>query len=331
MSDQTIVLPSKPKTVSEDNIFGQYEINGLYPGYGHTLGNSLRRIILSSLPGTSITTVKIDGVNNEFSSVEGIREDVITVLLNLKNIRIQMDTDEPQTLKLRAKGDKTVTAGDIETTGQTTITNPELEIAHLTGKNASLDMEMVVERGLGYVAKEEFEGNDREIGVIKLDAVFTPIKRVRYEVEDMRVGDRTDYNRLRLFIETDGTIEPREALDRSIATMIQQMQALTGENGSDEPQEATLEYTPSESSGETASEIEQDESGEDETEFLKTRIDDLNLSQRTLNALAEANIRTVGGLARKREADIQDIDGIGDKGIQEIKDLLSTKGIELKE
>ncbi|MEX1028098.1 MAG: DNA-directed RNA polymerase subunit alpha, partial [Candidatus Paceibacterota bacterium] len=245
MSDHTIVLPSKPKAVSEDEIFGQYEINGLYPGYGHTLGNSLRRIILSSLPGTSITTVKINGVNNEFSAVEGIREDVITILLNLKNIRIQMDTDEAQTLKLKVKGEKTVTAGDIETTGQTTITNPELEIAHLTDKNASLEMEITVERGLGYVAKEDLTDHGRDIGTIKLDAVFTPIKRVRYEVENMRVGDRTDYNRLRLFIETDGTIKPREALDRSIATMTQQLQALTEEHGTEEPIEAELSYTPS--------------------------------------------------------------------------------------
>ncbi|MEX0930652.1 MAG: DNA-directed RNA polymerase subunit alpha [Candidatus Paceibacterota bacterium] len=332
MPDYTILLPAKPKVISEDEIFGQYEIDGLYPGYGHTLGNSLRRIILSSLPGTSITTVRIDGVNNEFSAVEGIREDVITILLNLKNVRIQMSTDEPQTLKLKVKGEKTVTAGDIETTGQTTITNPELEIAHLTDKNAELSMEMTVERGLGYVAKEKLKEGDNSIGTITTDAVFTPIKRVRYEVESMRVGDRTDYNRLRLFIETDGTIEPREALDRSIATMIQQLQALTEEHGTAEPVEAELEYTPStNATGPTNDGAGSDDADQDETEFLKTRIDDLDLSARTLNALSEANIRTVGGLARKRESDIQDIDGIGSKGIQEIRDLLHSKGIELKE
>jgi len=197
MLDSTIVLPSKPKIVMEEGFSGIYEIEGLYPGYGHTLGNSLRRIILSSLRGAAITSVKIDGISHEFSTIDGVKEDVITLLLNLKRVRIAVTTDEPQMLTLKAKGITEVTAASIEAPGQVTILNPELHIAELTQKNASLSMELSVRKGLGYVPKEAMHRDRVEIGTIALDAIFTPIRRVNYEVENMRVGDRTDFNRLR--------------------------------------------------------------------------------------------------------------------------------------
>lgn len=326
MPDYNVTLPSKPRVVSEEELTGIYEIDSLYPGYGHTLGNSLRRIVLSSLPGAAITSVKIEGVNHEFSTLEGVREDIITILLNLKKVRIQMLTDEPQTLKLNTKGAKKITAGDLELPGQVTVLNSDLHIAELTDKNSSLDIELTVERGLGYISKEVLQKDKVDIGVIALDAIFTPIRRVNYEVENMRVGDRTDFNRLRILIETDGTILPREALERAIEIMINQLKAVIGFK------EEEIEVDQAESEGGLAEGTEEimPQKEEVDAEFLKTRIESLDLSARTVNALSNANIRTVGGLARKNEEDILAFEGLGTKGLQEIKRALSNFGIILK-
>jgi DNA-directed RNA polymerase subunit alpha len=314
--NKQVLLPSKPRIVSEEGFSGSYEIDGLYPGYGHTLGNSLRRIILSSLPGVAITSIKIAGVDHEFSSVEGVKEDVIALILNLKKVRIKMLTDEPQTIELKVKGVKEVTAGDITVPGQVEILNPDLYLASLGSKSAELSIEMKIEKGLGYVPKEVLEKDRTEIGHIALDAIFSPIRRVNYEVENMRIGDRTDFNKLKLFIETDGTITPNEALEESIMIMISQLKAIVGFK---EPEIVIKEKAD-----------ETDDSKETDTEFLKTRIETLDLSARTINALSNGNIRTVGGLARKKEADLDDIEGLGSKGIQEIKKVLSNFGITLK-
>lgn len=317
MNETSILLPSKPRVVSEDLSLGVYEIDGLYPGYGHTLGNSLRRIILSSLPGAAITTVKIDGVNHEFSVMPGIVEDVITIMLNLKRVRIKMLSSEPQTITLKVKGIKDVTAADITAGGQIEILNPEQHIATITDAKTELSIEMTVERGMGFVSKETLQKSRVDIGTIALDAIFTPIRRASYEVENMRVGDRTDFNRLKLSIETDGTITPREALESSISVMISQLKAIVGFK------EEILEEEEV---------IEKDESGKPapDPEILKTRIESVGLSARTLNALGNANIRTVGGLARKKERDLLDIDGLGAKGITEIRAVLAQFGITLK-
>ncbi|MES2213308.1 MAG: DNA-directed RNA polymerase subunit alpha [Patescibacteria group bacterium] len=317
MSDYTIVLPSKPKIVSEVDFTGSYEIDGLYPGYGHTLGNSLRRIILSSLPGAAIIAVKIAGIDHEFSVIPGVKEDAITILLNLKKVRIRMVSDEPQTLTLKVKGVKEVTAGDIKVPGGVEILNPELVIATLTDKSADLDMEITAEKGLGFVTKDVLQKSRVDIGQITLDAIFTPIRRVSYEVENMRVGDRTDFNRLKIFIETDGTITPKEALEKSIETMISQLKAIIGFKEEDI-------LMPSSSKDDSVAKVAVDE------DSLKTRIDSLNLSARTQNALSNANIRTVGGLARKKEKDILEIEGLGSKGLTEIKEVLENFGITLK-
>lgn len=316
MSLTNVVLPSKPKIVKEEGLTGIYEIDGLYPGYGHTLGNSLRRIILSSLPGAAITKVKIAGVEHEFSTIEGVKEDVINVLLNLKRLRLRVTGDEAQVVYIKAKGTKIVTGKDVEVPGQVEVLNPELHIAELTSKTAELDIEATVQKGLGYVPKEVIEKDRVDIGAISLDAIFTPIRRVNYEVENMRVGDRTDFNRLRISIETDGTLTPHEALEQSIGIMIHQLKAIVG-------------FKEEEVVVETAKEDEAPKK-EIDVEFLKTRIDDIGLSARTVKALAAANIRTVGGLARKKEADILDVEGLGSKGIQEIKKVLSNYGITLK-
>lgn len=325
MSENNVALPSKPRIVKEEEFSGTYEIDGLYPGYGHTLGNSLRRIILSSLPGTAITSIKIEGVPHEFSTIDGVKEDVITILLNLKKVRLQMLTDEPQTITLSVKGEGKVTAADIKLPGQMTVLNPEQPIAEITDKNTTLDIEMRVMQGLGFVSKEVLQKEKTEIGTITLDAIFTPIRRVNYEVENMRVGDQTNFNRLRIFIETDGTLTPREALERSIEIMITQLKAIIGFKEETDPAVQDIAVTSEEAEKMAAELI-----SETETEHLKTRIDSLELSQRTINALTNVNIRTVGGLARKREADILAIEGLGQKGLQEIKRALSNFGITLR-
>jgi DNA-directed RNA polymerase subunit alpha len=320
MADHTIILPSKPKIISEEGVTGVFEIEGLYPGYGHTLGNSLRRIILSSLPGVAITSVKITGVSHEFSVMDGVKEDVITILLNLKKIRMRFSTDEPQTINLKIKGDKVVTAADLELPGQVEVLNPEQIIATITGKNTELEMEIHAEKGLGFVPKEMLEKNRVDIGTISLDGVFTPIRRASYEVENTRVGDRTDFNKLIVFIETDGTISPKDALTRSIEIMINQLKAIVGFK----EEEPEIIMSTKSMNGDSSAK------GEADPEILKTRIESLDVSARTQNALANANIRTVGGLARKKEKDLLEIEGLGSKGIQEIRKALGEFGIALK-
>jgi DNA-directed RNA polymerase subunit alpha len=324
--DKAIVLPSKPKIVSEDGNKGVYEIDGFYPGYGFTIGNSLRRIILSSLPGAAITSVKINGIEHEFSSIKGIKEDVVMLMLNIKKIRIKILSDEPQIMTIKAKGVKTITAEDIDAPGQVEIINPELVIATLTDKDSELNIEMNVEGGLGFVSRESLGKNKVDIGTIMLDANFTPIRRVSYEVENMRVGDRTDFNRLRILIETDGSLSPKEALEKSISIMIEQLKAITGFEDKEEESDDSI----SDNEVETPGEYKGGGSQKLDPEFLKTRIENLNLSARTLNALSSANIRTIGGLARKKEKDILEVEGLGAKGVAEIKRVLGEHGITLK-
>ncbi|HEU0085524.1 MAG TPA: DNA-directed RNA polymerase subunit alpha [Candidatus Paceibacterota bacterium] len=329
MSDNKykIITPSKPRIVSEDGNKGVFEIDGLYPGYGHTLGNSLRRIILSSLPGASLTHIKIEGVSHEFETLEGVKEDVIVILLNLKKIRFKIISDETQTVTLSIKGPKEVTASDIKTSGQVEILTPDVHIASVTGK-VNFNVEMRIEKGLGFVSKEIMQKEKVDIGTIAVDAVFTPIRRAAYEVENMRVGDKINYNRLRVSIETDGTLSPREAFMKSIEIMINQLKGIIDFKEPEEEEEAPA---PKKKVEVEAKPEEGEKKDDDFTDVLKTRTDSLDLSTRTLNALTAANIRTLGGLARKKREDLLEIEGIGEKGISEIKKVLNSFGLNLKE
>ncbi len=322
MLETNVALPSKPRVIKEEEFSGIFEIDGLYPGYGHTLGNSLRRIILSSLPGAAITQVKIDGVEHEFSTMAGVKEDVITMLLNLKRVRLLMHSDTPLTLTLKAHGAQVVTAGNISAPSQITILNPDQKIAEITDKGTTLNIELTVEHGLGYVPREIHQKDKVDIGTIALDAVFTPIRRVNYEVENMRVGDRTDYNRLRVFIETDGTLTPKAALENSIEIMIHQLKSIIGFQDSIQRQPEVVAPEHDASS---------DEGGPVDTDALKTRIETLDFSTRTLTALENANIRTLGGLVRKRKDDILALDGIGPKGVEELEAILAKMHLGFKE
>ena len=328
MPEYKIIMPSKPRVVLEEGNKGVFEIDGLYPGYGHTLGNSLRRIILSSLPGASVTSIKIDGVNHEFQTMDGIKEDVIVMILNLKKTRFKMISDEPQTVTLSIKGPKEVTARDIKTGGQVEILNSELHIAEVTGK-VNLNVEMRIEKGLGFISKEIFQKEKVDVGTIAVDAIFTPIRRVSYEVENMRVGDKTNHNRLRISIETDGTLTPRDALSQSIEIMINQLKAIIDFKEIEE--EIKIEKNTEEKKLARSHDSSGTGEGNDFADVLKTRTDSLDLSTRTLNALTSANIRTLGGLARKKREDLLEVEGIGEKGISEIKKVLGKFDLNLKE
>ncbi len=203
------------KTVKEKDNVGVFHVEGLYTGYGMTLGNALRRVLLSSLPGAAITQIKIKDVDHEFSTLPGVAEDVVELSLNFKRVRFYFTADEPQTLRLHFKGEGDVKAGDIEENAFVKVLNKDLHLATLTKKGADFDVEIVVEKGLGYVVAESRKMERLSVGTIVLDSIFSPVMKASFEVENMRVGDRTDFNRLKLEIETDGSISPSEALHKA--------------------------------------------------------------------------------------------------------------------
>lgn len=317
MHTQNINLPSKPKIISETGNKGIYEIDGLYPGYGYTLGNSLRRIIISSIPGTAITSLSIDGVKHEFSTINGVKEDVISIILNLKNIHFTIHNDEAQKISLKVKGPKVVTAGDFTGNSEVEILNKDQYICEITGKE-TLDIEITLEKGIGYISKDQVEKERTAIGTIALDASFTPVKRAGYEVENMRVGDRTDHNRLRVHIETNGTISPKEVLEYSIEIMIKQLQAIVG----------FKETTTKSNDGMMSDDIIN--IPDIANTPTKIKIEELEFSTRTENALLANGIKTLSGLVKKSETDLKEMEGLGDKAVEEIKELLEGKGLALK-
>jgi len=320
------VLPKKLNVVTEEGSKGVYEIEGLYPGYGHTLGNSLRRIILSSLSGVSITSVKIKGAEHEFATLNGVNEDVLTMLLNLKKVRFSLSGEEEATVRLNVKGNKQVTAADFQTQGGVEVMNPDQYIAEVTSKDAELDIEITLAKGIGFVSKEDLSETSPVIGTILVDAIFSPIRKVNYEVENMRVGDRTDYNLLRINLETDGSITAKEALEQALQIMIAQFRSILDlkiveEKKAEEPQEEIIRVEIPE---ETIDE-------EERVELLKTRIDTLDFSGRTEKALNEASIRTLGGLVQKTANDLLALDGFGQKSLSEVEETLVTFKLTLKE
>jgi DNA-directed RNA polymerase subunit alpha len=323
MSSHSILLPTKPKIIKDENTTGIFEIDGLYPGYGHTLGNSLRRVILSSIPGAAITSISIDGVKHEFSTIDGVKEDVIAIILNLKKVRFKLHSDEETQISLSVKGPKKVTSKDIQTPSQVEVVNKDQYLFEIT-EAKEISINLTVEKGLGYVPRELISKEKADIGAIILDAAFTPIRRVSYEVENMRVGDRTDHNRLRISIETDGSITAKEAFESSIQTMIHQLQSIVGYREFSTREESISVDT-------SAADSSNSEVATDETDITKMKIEDLSLSTRTVNTLIAAGVKTLGGLVRKSLSDVKDIEGMGDKGLTEIKELVANYGLTLKE
>jgi len=336
MFNQHIVLPQKLKVVSEDKTTGVYEIEGLYPGYGHTLGNSLRRIILSSLPGVSITSVKIKGADHEFATIDGIKEDVLSILLNLKKIRFSLSSEEETVVTLSVKGENKVTAADFDITGGVEVMNPDQYIAEVTSKTSELSLELHLAKGIGFVSKEDFTKESLEIGHILVDAIFSPVRKINYEVGNMRIGDRTDYNLLRINLETDGSITAKEALEAALGIMINQFKAILDlkELENEKRYHTSLQEGMEEGVSDTDDAdflLEDDIDEEEKTELLKTRIDTLDLSSRTEKALNEASIRTLGGVVQKSEDELLAIEGFGAKSLEEIKEVLNTFKLSLKD
>jgi len=298
-----ISLPKKPKVVDRDENWAKFEVDSLYPGYGITIGNSLRRVLLSSLEGAACTQVKIEGAQHEFSTISGVLEDVVSIVMNLKQINFKMFSDEPQTVTLSVKGEKEVKASDLEMPSQVEVVNEGSHIATITDGSKELEMELRIEKGVGYIPKERIKEGKLETGNIALDAVFTPIERVSFDVEDMRVGERTDFNRLTLEVETDGSITPEKAFVEA-SNILTSHFSLLGEG--------------------------LQERKEKKEEALSTDVEDLDLSTRTVNALQENNIKTVSGIVRRKEETLLDLPGLGQKGVDEIKEVLSKHGLELK-
>lgn len=320
-----ISFPQKPKFTEIDKFTGKFEIDGCYPGYGTTLGNALRRVLLSSLEGAAITSVKIKGISHEFSTIPGVLEDAVHMILNLKKVRFRMFSEEPMKVTLKSKGMGEVKAGDIKCSSEIEVINPDQVIATITDKKTNLEMEIEVSRGLGYVPVEQQKRENKEIGVIAIDAIYTPIERVNYTVEDMRVGKRTDYNRITLEIKTDGSISPKEAIAKAVEILISQFSALSGF------EEGSVAVEAETSAKEAVAEVKQEEAKE-EVDPLKTKVEDLKgLSARTLKSLNEGGISKVKDIAKMTESELSEIKGMGEKGIKEIKKAIGEMGVTLKQ
>ena len=323
-----IPLPQQPKIVLEEGNRAVFELETLWPGYGQTLGNAIRRVLFSSLEGAAITAVKIEGVPHEFSTLPGVLEDMVELMLNLKRVRFRMHGAGPYAATLSVKGDKRVTAEDIKAPSQLEVVNPEQYIATLTDKKSAFIMDLTVEKGIGYQPVESRQKEKVEIGTIALDAVFSPLRSVNYEVENMRVGDRTDFNLVRFHIETDGSISPREAFSQAARILQEQFTVLAGVFA--KRTEAPIPELSGPADGaEPVAELEGEETLEEQVQ--KKRVEDLELSTRTMNALLNGGIKNVGALAKKSEKKLRTVEGLGDKGIVEIKKALGNLGLTLKQ
>lgn len=281
-----------------------FVIEPLHAGYGNTLGNSLRRVLLSSVRGGSIVAFRIEGATHEFTTVAGVKEDVVDIMLNLKNVRLNVHTDEPVELRLEKKGAGIVTAGDIKTTADVDVINPEQVIATIDDPKKSVVIDFVAEAGRGYRTIEESSVSRLHSDMIALDAVFTPVLRVRYKVASTRVGRETNLDKLSVNIETDGSLSPREAFEEAAAILVNQYSALAGST--------TVEAAPALGQVDEA-----------ETNELNTPIEDLNLTARTANALINNEIRTVHDLVTLSEQDLRELKGFGSKALDEVKDKLA--------
>ena len=307
-----IQAPTLSSVTDHSPTSATFTIEPLHPGYGMTLGNSLRRVLLSSIAGAAITGFRINGISHEFTTVKGVKEDVVQIMLNLKNIRFRLFTDEPQTLTLVKKGKGPIKAKDLQLNSDVEVVNPTQVIATVDDEKASVTMELVVETGRGYLALDE-TGSGRTISdMIMLDALYTPVVRVRYKVENTRVGTRTDLDRLLLTVDTDGSITPRDAFEEAAAILINQYTALAGQT------RVESMPTPKADDGEAGMDLDGDEPAE-----LMTSIEDLNLSARTTNALINNDIHTIKDLLSLSEAELRDLKGFGNKALDEVKEKMA--------
>lgn len=300
---------SLPTSIKKNNIsdnYGIFEIEPFYPGYGITVGNALRRVTLSSLEGAAVSTVKIKDVSHEFTTLPGVKEDVLHILLNLKQLRFKLHSDEPQKAILKVKGEKEITGNDFEFSPEVELANKDQYIATLTDKKSELEIEVTIEKGFGYKLADESDKEKKEIGVMSLDKIFTPIKKVNYKVENVRVGERTDFDKLIFEIETDGTIKPEEALLESIEILGSHFQFLKDE--------LTL---PKEAKKAVKKET-------------VMKIKDMEISEKVMNALTGNDFDSITDLTSKTEEELAAIKGVGKRGVKEIKKVLEGLNLNFK-
>ncbi len=306
----------KPKIdcieMSADNKHGVFVMEPLERGFGMTIGNSLRRVLLSCLPGGAVSSIKIDSVLHEFSTIEGVEEDVVNIVLNIKGLVVIMHTDSPKTLRIEAKGPKVVTAGDIITDSEVEIVNPEMYIATLND-DGQLNMEITVERGRGYVMADKNKTHNMPIGVIPVDSFFTPVRKVNFNVENTRVGQITDYDKLTLDVYTNGSIKPDEAVSLSAKILSEHLAQF-------------INLTDHAQSVEIMVEKEEDK----KEKVLDTTIEELDLSVRSYNCLKRANINTVQELIQRNEDEMMKVRNLGRKSLEEVQQKLEALGLSLR-
>lgn len=307
---QRISLPQKPKFTSLGDSHGKFEIQGCYPGYGATLGNALRRVLLSSLEGTAIRSVKIEGVSHEFSTIPGVMEDAVQIILNLKKVRFKMHGDEPVKITLKAKGEGEVTAKSFKTGSDVEVVNPDQVIATITDKKTEFQLEIEVDKGLGYIPAEQQVREQKEIGVIAVDAIYTPIKRVNYEVENMRVGKRTDFDKITLEVVTDGSVDPQEAFVKAVQILVDQYSALSG-----------LET-------ETETVVPETEVVQGEVSLTVSDLE--GVAAKAVKVLEANGVISVNDLTHRTEDELAGMEGLSAKAVKDIKKALETKGLSLK-
>ena len=294
-----------------DDSYGKYVIEPLERGYGTTLGNSLRRVLLSSLPGTAVTSIRISGIQHEFSTIPGVKEDVTEIVLNIKRIIARLHSDEPKTVYIEASGECEVTAGDIKADGEVEILNPELHIATL-GPDASLSMELTLDHGRGYVPADKNKNPQQIIGTIPVDSIYTPVLKVNYAVENTRVGNQTDFDKLTLEVWTDRTITPRDAVSLGAKILVDHF---------------TLFTDLSDSIGSRSTVVEKVETQRDKV--LEMTIEELDLSVRSFNCLKRANINTVEDLISKTQDEMIKVRNLGRKSLEEVEHKLAMMGLSL--
>lgn len=282
----------------------EFVIEPLHAGYGNTLGNSLRRVLLSSIKGAAVVAFRVEGATHEFTTVPGVKEDVVDIMLNLKNVRLKAFSDDPIELRLEKKGSGQVTAGDIKTTADVEVVNPEQVIATIDDSKKSFVMDIVIETGRGYRTIENSSAKRLHSDMIALDAVFSPVLRVRYKVDNTRVGQETNLDKLLITVDTNGALTPREAFEEASAILVNQYTALAGST--------SVESAPAPG-----------QNTDDDSSELNTPIEDLNLTARTANALVNNDIRTVHDLVTLSEQDLRELKGFGSKALDEVKEKLA--------
>jgi DNA-directed RNA polymerase subunit alpha len=318
MATRTIATDFQVPKITHEEVdanHGVFVIEPLDRGFGYTFGNSLRRVLLSSLEGAAVTSVKIEGVAHEFTTLPGVREDVMDIILNLKNITCRLHGDSPEIeVRLDKKGSGPVTAADIEAPADLEILNPELEIANLSAKGR-LELTLTIGRGRGYMPAELNRGPEHSIGTIPVDSMFSPVRRVSYEVEAARVGQRTDYDKLTLDVTTDGSLDPRDAIGQAAEILIRQLAIFT-------------DLDRIEGLGETGAELEAELPQAHGMENFP--IEELELGVRSYNCLKRVGIETIGDLVSKSEDELAAIPNFGKKSIEEVRETLSAHGLNLR-